>query len=107
MLDKFIDFDEVELLPVNKGKSRYYILHEIKAYKLTGEIVKKDIKFRYVFNEKELTDCGIEKKLFIKTEMNHGVLSDLFYTERFVELVEKLNLQGVNFEVEWDSEENN
>lgn len=37
--------------------------------------------------------------------MGYGVLSDLFFTEKFVNLVKELKLQGVEFEVEWDSEE--
>ena len=106
LLRDFIDFEEVELLPVKKGKERYYILHVIRAHKLTCDIVKKDIHMRYVFQEKELIECGIEEKLVIKAEMNYGVLSDLFFTEKFVELVKELNLQGVEFEVEWNSEEN-
>lgn len=59
---------------------------------------------RYVLDEKELKECGAENRLVIKAEMEHGVLSDLFFTEKFVELLKENNLQGVDFEVVWDSE---
>lgn len=106
LLNDYLDFEEVELLPVKKGKEKFYILHGIKAHKLTVEIVKKGIQFHHIFQEEELKECGIDEMLFIKAEMGYGVLSDLFFTEKFVNLVKELNLQGVEFEVEWDSEVN-
>lgn len=105
LLNDYLDFEEVELLPVKKGRDRFYILHGIKAHKLTGEIVKKGIQFHHIFKEEELKECGIDERLFIKAEMGYGVLSDLFFTEKFVNLIKELKLQGVEFEVEWDSEE--
>ncbi len=106
-LNPYINSEEIELLPVKKGKKTYYIAHGVKADKLTCDIVKKGIVMRYVFVEEELRLCEIEERLVIKAEMNYGVLSDLFFTERFVELIKENNLQGVEFEVEWDSEAEN
>ena len=100
----YINCDEIEFLPLKKGKKTFYILHGIKADKLTCDIVQKGIEMHYVFNENELKACGIESRLVIKAEMNFGVLSDLFFTEKFVDILKQLELKGVDFEVEWDSE---
>ncbi len=101
-----INFDEIELLPAKKGKKLFYLVHGIKADKLTCNL-QKGIEMHYVFNEDELSACGIDNRLVIKAEMNHGVLSPLFYTEKFVSLINELGMQGVNFELVWDSEAEN
>lgn len=102
-----LNFEEIELLPAKKGKKLFYLFHGIKADKLTCDIVQKGIKMRYVFDENELKACGIDNRFVIKAEMNHGVLSQLLYTEKFVSLINELGLQGVDFDLEWDSEAEN
>ena len=105
ILSPFMKTEELELLPVRYGKKKYYIMHGIKADRLTCDIVKKGTVMRYVFEQKELEKCEIEDRMDMKAEMDHGVLSDLFFTEKFIKLVKDNDLQGVNFAVEWDSEE--
>lgn len=104
LLQNQLELEDIELLPVKKGKDKYYILHGIKAYRMFHENVKKGIKFYHKFDEKELNALEVENKLFFRGLFNNGVLSQLFYTEKFVELVTSYDLQGVDFEVAWDSE---
>lgn len=52
LLNDYLDFEEVELLPVKKGRDRFYILHGIKAHKLTGEIVKRGFN-SIIFSKKK------------------------------------------------------
>lgn len=101
-----INFEEIELLPAKKGKKIFYLVHGIKADKLTCRLLK-GIEMRYVFDENELRACGIDNRFVIKAEMNHGVLSPLFYTDKFVSLINQLGVQGVNFDLVWDSEAEN
>lgn len=104
LLHKELEVQDIELLPLKKGKDKYFILHGIKAYRMFHERVKKGIKFYHKFNEQELIELGINEKLFFRGMFNNNVLSQLFYTENFVELVNSYGLQGIDFEVMWDSE---
>lgn len=104
ILETHLENEDIELLPLNKGKDKYYILHGIKVYEMSHEYIKKGTKFYHQFDEKELIDLGIGDKLFFRGLFTNNVLSQLFYTEKFVELVKLYDLQGVDFEVVWDSE---
>lgn len=106
-LKNCLNFEDVELLQVKYGKKIYYIIHGIKAYDLKCELVERGRFFYDVFDEKELLDKKMEQKYMFRVQFEHGVISEMFYTEKFLELIKELDLQGVEFEVEWDSEAEN
>lgn len=64
LLHTELESQEIELLPLKKGRDKYYILHGTKAYQMSHGRVKKGIKFFHKFDEKELIDLGIGEKLF-------------------------------------------
>lgn len=104
VLNEYFDSDDIELLPVSYRKKTYYIIHGIKAYDLECTCVERGRKILDIFNEMELIEKGMEQKCMFRVQFSYGVLSEMFYTEKFMKLISEHDLQGVDFEVVWDSE---
>lgn len=103
-LKSCLSFEDVEFLQVKYGKKIYYIIHGIKAYDLKCELVERGKFFYDVFDVTDMIDKKMDQKYMFRVQFEHGVISGMFYTEKFMELVKELDLQGVDFEVAWDSE---
>lgn len=95
----FLD-DEVEMLPVAYENERCYIPHCITAVSnMNIEIQKrKDESHYYYFSENELKNNRLYNKYFFKAELNHGVVTNMLFTERFINLVSEHNLKGIEFD---------
>ena len=104
VLKEYLDFNDIELLTVKYSRKKYYIIHGIKAYDLECNCVEKGRKILDIFNKTELVEKKMEQKCMFRVEFSYGVLSEMFYTEKFIQLLSELNLEGVDFEVAWDSE---
>ncbi len=97
--------DDVELLPVTYKNKKCFIPHIIKAYKIPYYIDKGDDAASYFrYEVEDIVKAGLNDKYFFKLKYDNDVISDVYYTEQFIELLNRHKLKGVEFEVAWESE---
>lgn len=99
-LTGIIGTNEIELLPTKYKEQRYYLLHCIKAYDVKYEF-KQDSNenYRMVFDRQDLIKKGLAEKGLFKIRYKGGAISDIFFTEQFIEIVNKFNLKGCEFRI--------
>ena len=88
--------DEAELLPVKYGDDIWYIVHGTKIEEEINFAVRGRVIPYRIFNNgpKELKLCD---KYFFRVCNRYGTPTEMIYTEKFIELINKLKLKGVDF----------
>lgn len=88
--------DEAELLPVKCGDDIWYIVHSTKIEEEISFAVRGRVIPYRIFNNgsKEAELCN---KYFFRAYNRYGTPTEMIYTEKFIELINKLKLKGVDF----------
>lgn len=97
--DIFLE-DEVEMLPVVCEGETYYIPHGIKAepYVKIEYQKRKNIPHYKYFCEEDLRKVNVDKKYFFRVERVNGEATDMFFTQKFIDIVKEYGLKGIEFE---------
>ena len=109
MLGDVFSDEDTELIPLVFGTKEFFLVHCTKSVKLDAfELESWTIgKPLYHMNLEEIESHNLQERYYFKVELNNGRLSDLLFTEKFINLVKEREIQGVEFEELWDSEGEN
>lgn len=105
-LSSILDLNDIELLPTKYKEQKYFLLHGIKAYDVNYELIEiSSTECKIRFSEEELIEKGLNEKGLFRIRYKGGAVSDILFTDKFIEIINEYNLKGCEFRVEWDSRE--
>lgn len=98
--------EDVELLQAKYKDQKCYIPHITKAYEIPYyEFAREGSPYDTEYKEEDIINAKLNEKYFFRLRYNYNVLSQVYYTEKFVDLLKQHELKGIEFEVVWDSEQ--
>lgn len=59
---------------------------------------RKNKPYYRQFDEEELKGIDIDKKFFFRVERINGEATDMFFTQKFIDLVQEYGLKGIGFD---------
>lgn len=103
--DIFIS-EDVEVLPAKHKDDMYYIPRGLKAYEVDFDMkCMEDYSVKYYFNNEKLKEHGIEDKYFFRAETEGKmIVTETYFTQKFVDLLLEKKAKGFAFELIWDSD---
>lgn len=100
--------DEVEILPAKHNDDMYYIPRGLKAYEVGYDMKSmEDHTMKYFFDINKLIEQGIDEKYcFRAATKGKMIVTQTFFTQKFVDLLKEKKVKGIDFDLLWDSEAN-
>ena len=108
-LKDILDLEDIELLSTKYKEEKYFLLHGIKAYDINYEVIpilnlNKKIERKF-FKKQEIIKKGLDKKGMFKLQYKSGNVSNIIFTEKFLDMIEKYDLKGCEFIVDSETED--
>lgn len=93
--------DNIELLPLNCYKEKYYIVHIMNADQVSYDFTDD---YNIKFDEGECIKAGIADKFLFRSYIKAKFKDkSTFINEKFIERVARSDLKGFGFKVIWES----
>lgn len=98
--------EDVELLQVKYKNQKCYVPHITKAYEIPYYVDdRKGALYDIIYKKEDIVNAKLSEKYFFRLRYENNVLSEVYYTEKFINLLKQYELKGIEFDVAWDSEQ--